>query len=269
MIQQFNVFIVGKYYSKSELGLFNRGNRFPDLIVNILQSVLLKMTLPLFAKLQDHPNELFETIKKTNKAVAFISFPLLILLLIKAEDLTIFLFTEKWRGSIIFLQLFCIVKILEPFISIHREVILAQGLSKLLFRLFIILSFFEIGLIFLAVKFGIIYLVAATFISRIAQYVTYTVINSKRMGKSWLKELGWYVPYIMITGIMAIAVILSQYIIGLSHLHLSLFIKLSLQLSLGISVYLFLAYRLKIEETSLVESVIRMVSQKLKRQPTS
>jgi O-antigen/teichoic acid export membrane protein len=265
MIQQFNVFIVGKFYTKSELGLFNRGNRFPDLIVGIIQSVVLKMTLPLFAKLQDQPVELLETVKKTNKAVAFISFPLLVLLLIKSEDITIFLFTEKWRGSIIFLQLFCVVKLLEPFISIHRELILAQGLSKLLLKLFIILSISEICLILFVVKYGIIYLVLATFLSRVGQYLTYTIINSKRLGNLWVKELKWYTPYIVITAIMAVVVLLSGYAISLSGIHISLFLRLSIQLTLGLLAYSISAWKFRIEEIELVKSVVNLISEKIKR----
>jgi teichuronic acid exporter len=265
MIQQFNVFIVGRFYNKTELGLFNRGNRFPDLVVSIIQSVVLKMTLPLFAKLQDQPVELLETVKKTNKVVAFISFPLLILLLIKADDITILLFTEKWRGSIIFLQLFCVVKLLEPFISIHRELILAQGLSKLLLKLFTILSILEMGLIFLVIKYGIIYLVLATFVSRVGQYITYTVINSKRLGNIWTQELKWYTPYIIITALMSAVVFFSEYAMSFFGLHPFLIIKLPLQLMLGLLVYTFFAFKFKIEEISLVKSVIGIVAQKIKR----
>ena len=264
MIQQFNVFIVGRFYSKTELGLFNRGNKFPDLVVSILQSVVLKISLPLFAKLQDQPVQLLEAVKKTNKIVAFISFPLLMLLLIKAEDITILLFTEKWRGSIIFLQLFCVVKLLEPFISIHRELILAQGLSKLLLKIFTILSVVEMALIFLVIKYGIIYLVVTTFISRVGQYLTYTIINSKRLGTLWTKELGWYKPYIVITLLMSIIVLISEYSISYFGIDISLFLKLSLQLALGVVAYVYLAYKFKIDEVLLVNSVIKIIVKKIK-----
>ena len=268
MIQQFNTFIVGRYYTKENLGLFNRGNKFPDLVVSILQSVVLKMSLPIFAKLQDQPVQLLDAVKKTNKIVAFVSFPLLILLLIKAEDVTILLFTEKWRGSIIFLQLFCVVKLIEPFISIHRELILAQGLAKLLFKIFIILSVVEMSLIFLVIRYGIIYLVAATFVSRVGQYLTYTVINSKRLGNVWTKELGWYKPYVMLTIFMAIIVILSEYMIIYSGINIPLIFKLPLQLALGLITYIFLAFKFKVDEISLINTVISMATQKFKKTNT-
>ncbi len=263
IIQQFNVFIVGKYYNKTELGLFNRGSKFPDLVIYVIQSVVLKMSLPLFSKLQDQPDALLSIVKKTNKIVAFISFPLLMLLFLKAEDITILLFTEKWRGSIIFLQLFCIVKLLEPFISIHRELILAQGHSKLLLKLFTVLSLMEIILVLAVVKYGILYLVLATFISRITQYLTYTYINSKRLKYVWRNELLMYKTYIIITILMCLVVLTSNYCISYFGLSLSLFWKLLLQMFLGGLSYCYFAYQFKVEEISLFLTVNNIFSKKM------
>lgn len=261
MIQQFNVFIVGRFYSKTELGLFNRGNRFPELVIGILQNVVLKMTLPIFAKIQDDTSHLLEVVKKTNKIVAFVSLPLLMLLFIKAEDITIFLFTEKWRGSIIFLQLFCIVRIFEPFITIHRELLLSQGLSALLLKIFTITSLFEISLILWLIHYGILYLVLATFISRVITYLTYTIINSKRLGIQWTQELGWFPPYILLTAGMGLIVLMLQYVM-LHFTDTTLFWRIFMQLTIGIFSYGFLAYIFKVSEISYLNSFLKIASKK-------
>ena len=263
IIQQFNVFIVGKFYSKTELGLFNRGNRFPELVISILQNVVLKMTLPIFAKIQHDASHLLEVVKKTNKIVIFVSLPLLMLLFIKAEDITIFLFTEKWRGSIIFLQLFCIVRIFEPFITIHRELLLSQGLSRLLLKIFTITSLFEVALIFWLIHYGILYLVLATFVSRVATYLTYTIINSKRLGIRWTKELGWYLPYILMTACMGLIVVALQYTM-VHFTDITLFWRLFLQLILGILSYAYFAYKFKISEVSYVDSLVKVATKKIR-----
>ncbi|MGC4100575.1 lipopolysaccharide biosynthesis protein [Ferruginibacter sp.] len=263
--QQFNNFIVGKYYTKEQLGLFNRGNKFPDLIVSVIQSVVLKMTLPLFAKLQDEPERLREAVKKTDKVIAFVSFPLLILLLVKAEDVTIFLFTEKWRGSIIFLQLFCVVKLFEPFITVQRELLLSQGKAKLLLKIFVVTSLAEMALIFAVIRFDIIYVVLASLISRAGQYLTYLILASKRLNANWLDEMKWLRPYIFITAVMSGVVLLADYALHLSGIHIPLFVKLAVELGLGVASYAFLAYKFKIDEVSLVNAAIEMVLKKFKK----
>ena len=262
--QQFNNFIVGKFYTKAQLGLFNRGNKFPDLIVSVIQSVVLKMSLPLFAKLQDEPVRLREAVKKTDKVIAFVSFPLLILLLVKAEDITIFLFTEKWRGSIIFLQLFCVVKLFEPFITVQRELLLSQGKARLLLKIFVVTSSIEMALIFAVIKFDIIYVVLASLISRAGQYLTYLIISSKRLNANWVDEIKWLKPYILITAVMAGTVLLADYGLHLAGISVPLFLKLGVELLLGVVAYAYLAFKFKIDEVSLVNAAWAMVAKKIK-----
>ncbi|MGG9964365.1 lipopolysaccharide biosynthesis protein [Ferruginibacter sp. SUN106] len=263
--QQFNNFIVGKFYTKAQLGLFNRGNKFPELIVNIIQSVVLKMSLPLFAKLQDEPARLRDAVKKTDKIIAFVSFPLLILLLVKAEDVTIFLFTEKWRGSIIFLQLFCVVKLFEPFITVQRELLLSQGKAKLLLKIFVATSLIEMALIFAVIKFDILYVVFASLISRAGQYLTYLVIGSKRLEVNWFDEIKWLKPYILITAIMSGVVLATDYALHFSGISIPLFLKLGFELMLGVASYAWLAFKFKIDEVSLVNAAWMMVVKKIKK----
>lgn len=270
IIHQFNVFIVGKFYSKTELGLFNRGSRFPELIVSSVQNVVLKMTLPIFSKLQSEKEQLLHTVKKTTKIISFVSFPLLFILLIKAEDVTIFLFTEKWRGSIIFLQLFCLIKIFEPFITVHRELLLAQGHSRLLLKVFTVTSLVEIAVILWVIRYGILYLVLATFLSRAGQYLTYITINARRLGSGWSRELSWHLPYLFLTGAMIFFVLAAQY--GMSHsgIDFSLFWKLMIQIPLGLFIYGFFAYKFKIGEIDFIRSVGQTVLEKVNlRKPTS
>ncbi|MBS1509690.1 MAG: lipopolysaccharide biosynthesis protein [Bacteroidetes bacterium] len=262
--QQFNNFVVGKYYTKAQLGLFNRGNKFPDLFVGVIQSVVMKMSLPLFAKLQDDPERLREVVKKTDKVIAFVSFPLLILLLVKAEDITIFLFTEKWRGSIIFLQLFCVVKLFEPFITVQRELLLSQGKAKLLLKIFVITSLIEMALIFAVIRFDIIYVVWASLASRIMQYLTYLITGSRRLKANWIDEIKWLQPYILVTALMSGIVILADYGLHWGNIHLPLFIQLGAELALGIGAYAWLSFMFKINEVSLVTAAWQMVAKKFK-----
>lgn len=269
IIHQFNVFIVGKFYSKTELGLFNRGNRFPELIVSSVQNVVLKMTLPIFSKLQSEKEQLLHTVKKTTKIISFVSFPLLFILLIKAEDVTIFLFTEKWRGSIIFLQLFCLIKIFEPFITVHRELLLAQGHSRLLLKVFTVTSLVEMAVILWVIRYGILYLVLATFLSRAGQYLIYMAINARRLGSGWSQELSWHLPYLFLTGAMSFIVLAAQYGMSYSGIDFSLFWKLMIQIPLGLFVYGFFAYKFKIGEVDFIRSVGRTVLEKVKLRKTT
>jgi O-antigen/teichoic acid export membrane protein len=185
------------------------------------------------------------------------------LLLVKAEDITILLFTEKWRGSIIFLQVFCVVKLFEPFITVQRELLLSQGKAKLLLKIFIITSVLEMGLILFVIKFGILYVVLATFIGRLIQYITYITINAKSFGANWFEEIKWFKPYILNTAFMVAGVLIIEYSFYYMDISLPLFLKLCVELLAGIGLYAFIALKLKLDEMALITAAWQMAVKKI------
>jgi teichuronic acid exporter len=256
--QQFNNFVIGKYFNKTELGLFTRGVRFPELVINTIQNVVMKMSLPLFSKLQDQQQRLADTVSKVNRLITFICFPILTLLLIKAEDITIFLFTEKWRGSIIFLQLFCLIKLFEPYISVQRELLLSKGKARLLLKIFFFTSILEMVLIVLAARLGIAYIALSMFISRLFQYIIYYFIFSRDNKISLSGKIRESVPYYLITLLMAAVVIIMDFILTNTGVNLSLFFRISSELIIGILSYSILSYIFKIEEVELFQYALKM-----------
>ncbi len=260
-IQQFNTFIVGKYYSKTDLGLFNRGSRFPDLITNIIESVILKMSFPLFAKLQDENDQLIRVLQKTVKLAAFISFPLLAILFIDAKDITLVLFTQKWLGSVIFLEAFCLVKLLHPFVAIYREVILAKGKAHLLTRILVITTTIEISLVLLLIRFGIFYVILASLASITAQYIIYTFFVTRILPLRWYAGLNWLIPYFLN------ALLLVLITLGLDSLMLDisgyLVLKLFIKITAGLLSYLTIAYLFKFDEFAYFKLILQTVKRKL------
>lgn len=261
-IQQFNNLIVGKFYSREQLGLFNRGSKLPELALGILQSVVVKMSFPLFSKLQDDNLQLKNALRKTIRLVGFVAVPLLVLLFLNAEDLTILLFTEKWRGSVIFLECFCIIKFFEPFISIQRELILARGKSRLLLWLFIITSAFEIILAVFIVRYGIMYIVLATFLSRLVQYFVYTTTVAKDVQIAWYSQLQWILPYLLNAAVVFGVVKGFDYIPGMSFINDSLLVRIAFKTGLGIGIYYLIAYKFKFSEVELIKNVANMFLKK-------
>jgi teichuronic acid exporter len=267
-LQQFNNFVVGKFYSKAELGLFNRGGRFPEIAVSVLQGAILNISLPVFSKLQHQKEELQKAMERTIKVVAFVTFPMMILMMVKAEDITIVLLTEKWRASIIFFQLFCIANIFEPLISIHRELILAQGKSKQLLVIFTFVSIAEVTLILSLNQFGIVYIIVAAIISKTVQYICYTFINARSMAIPAITQLRWLSSYLLLTAVMAallwvtdLALVKYVFTNGASAA------KMIIELVFGALFYLAAAYYFKFKEALLIKPVYSMVMQKIAGKP--
>jgi O-antigen/teichoic acid export membrane protein len=264
-MMQFNSFIIGKLFPKSDLGLFNRGGRLPDFIISLIQSIILKMAFPFFVKVQDHREQFEQIVKKTVRATAFISLPLLALLLVNAHDITIVLFTAKWSGSIIFLELFCLSAIFDPFVSIYRELILAKGKARLFLHVYITTSLAEIIAVLLLAHYGILYIVWATIVGKAVQYFTCMGVAAHHTGIPWQRQLKWLGPYILLSVITGVIIKTLDYPLQVSGL--STLVILLFKLGIGTSVYLLMAWLAKLEELSFIRNLYDLFGKKILMAP--
>jgi O-antigen/teichoic acid export membrane protein len=263
MMLQFNNFIIGRMYKDSDLGLYNRGGRLPDFLIGVIQAVILKLAFPLFAKVQDEQEQLEHLVRKTTQAVAFISFPLLALMVVNARDITFVLLTGKWSGSIIFMELFCLITLFEPFVAIFRELILVKGKSRLLLYIFIITSAFEIALVLLLAHLGIVYIVLASITGKATQYIIYLSYTSRQFRLNWKDQLTWIKPYFFIALVMAASV--KALDLALPYAGLPLVIALGIKLVAGGLIYCFLAWLGRVNELSFLKTFYQMVGKKMQQ----
>jgi teichuronic acid exporter len=261
LMQQFNNFIVGRFYSGADLGYYNRGGRLPDLVVALLQSIVLKLSFPLFSKVRDEKDQLEEVLRRTTQLVAFIAFPMLTLMLVNAHDITLVLFTAKWLPSVIFLELIVFIDLLEPFVAVYRELIMAKGHAKLMMRIFLLTSAGEIALVLWLVHYGVMYVVIASIISKTAQYFIYLGYSSKTTGIPWKHDLKWIAPYILIAAITGVAVKgLDLLLVPMAMSHVA---ALAIKLTAGGILYLVLAWTFRLHELEMARNLYRKFNRRV------
>jgi len=260
LMLQFNNFIVGKFYSGTDLGYYNRGGRLPDLVVALLQSIVLKLAFPLFSKVRDEKDQLEEVLRRTTQLVAFICFPLLALMFVNAFDITLVLFTAKWTPSVIFMELVIFIDLLEPFVVIYRELIMAKGHAKLMMRIFLLTSAGEIALVLFLVHYGVMYVVIASIISKTVQYLVYLGFSSRISGISWKRDLTWIAPYLLAAGIMGVLVKGLDYLLaGTNMSHIA---ALTIKLAAGSAIYALFCWTFRLREVEMLRNLYRKFSQR-------
>jgi len=127
-------FVIAKVYTPVQLGYYTRSNAMKQIPVETLANALSKVTFPLFSKLQDDTQKLRNAYVKITQQVFYVIAPLYILLIILAEPLFRFLFTEKWLPAVPYFQLLCIAGMIQPFNYYNVNVLNAKGKASLLFR---------------------------------------------------------------------------------------------------------------------------------------
>ena len=121
--------LIGKFYSPKDLGFYTKGHSTAQLPVNTLFNVLASVTYPIMSKIQDDDERLLRVYKKYIKMSSLVIFFAMVFLAAIARPLVIFLYSNKWEPSIIYLQLICFCSMFAHIGTININLMLVKGRS--------------------------------------------------------------------------------------------------------------------------------------------
>nr|WP_262912762.1 lipopolysaccharide biosynthesis protein [Membranihabitans marinus] len=179
--------MIGKMYLASVLGLYNRAYAMQNFLPSLLVSSTNKIIFPLFSKMQSDDEFLKQNYKKLLSMVYLILTPALVFVYIMAENLFVFLLTDKWLAAVPYFQLLCVVGLLQPLQAYNMTLLKVFGRSDLYLRLevikkillvlglLIIFPYGIYGLLYFQIGYGVIELYLNAFYSR--RFIKYALFQ--------------------------------------------------------------------------------------------
>lgn len=199
--------VIGKAFSPASVGYFNHAETMRLFPVNQISSVLGKVTYPLFSNISND-KDLKTAYAMTMKLILLITTPVMLSLILVAEEGFRFVFGEKWLPSVWYFQVLALASIIRPISTYNLNVLMVKGRSDLFLKLEIIKK--VIGILFLIIgfRFGIEGLVISlTTYSFISCFIN-MYISGKFISFPILQQL-YDTKHFYITGIMIFIVMLT------------------------------------------------------------
>ena len=130
------------------------------------------MTFPLFAKIGNDDERLRHSYRELQMLVMFVIAPLVGIMIVTAEPLIRFLYTDKWLPAVPYFKILCIAGLLYPIHAYNLNILQIKGRSDLFLRLEVIKKIIIVVVIAVCLNFGIIALVwGQVFISILSLFV--------------------------------------------------------------------------------------------------
>lgn len=178
--------LIGRIYNPALMGYYSKAHSTEKLASTTISQVVSQVTYPLYAELQDSKERIISAVKRITSSIAFLSFPLLFLLILLAEPLFILLYSDKWIDSIPYFQMLCLAGLAICLQSANSQTIAAIGKSQVMFKwglikqlvgvIFVVVGLFVWGikgmLIGMVMKSWLIYIVNAALVHK---YIGYTI----------------------------------------------------------------------------------------------
>ena len=125
--------LIGKVYNSSTLGYYTKAKQTEEYASTFISSVLDQVSFPVLSEAQDSCQRMTSILKKFISTSAYITFPLMMLLIVLAKPIVIILYSERWLPCVPYFQILCLAGIASCLQNINYFAVAAIGKSKQLF----------------------------------------------------------------------------------------------------------------------------------------
>lgn len=244
--------VIGRIYSPVTVGYYTRANSLMMLPVGNISIALNKVVFPLFAKVQDDIIALRTAYKKIMLIVLFIVTPVIVLMALLAEQLVVFLFTEKWIKIVPIFQIICFSGILYPLHLYNLLILQVKGRSDLFLRLEIIKKLILVVIIAVSIFYGFKALLLGYVLASIIALFINTHYAGSIINYTMKQQLFDIFPIFIFSILMGIIV----FFVNNSLEDFNNITRLIISSSFGIIIYVFLAYKFKFQTINDIKNLI-------------
>lgn len=126
--------LIGRFYNPATMGYYSKAKSTEELASTSISSIMDQVTYPLYSEYQNDRNLLINVIKRITLMIAYITFPMMFLLILLAKPVFVLLYSERWLYSVPYFQVLCLAGIAICLQGANYNAIAALGKSKIMFR---------------------------------------------------------------------------------------------------------------------------------------
>jgi O-antigen/teichoic acid export membrane protein len=188
--QRITGLLVGRWYNSATMGYYTKASAFSKSATLSIAGVMISTTYPLYASVQDDRERLINMVKRITSTLAYLTIPMLCVLILIAKPLIVFLYSDRWLPSAPYFQILCIGGMAGCLQSVNQQTIAAIGKSKVFFTWTIVKEIVGIASQFLGlIVWGIWGLLVGKVFASWFSYIVNISLVSKHVGYKNYQQL--------------------------------------------------------------------------------
>ena len=253
--------LIGRVYNPATMGYYSKAKSTEGLASNGISQVVSTVTYQLYAEVQDDLKTLINFLKRITTSIAYVTFPLIISLMILAKPLFIILYSERWLPSVPYFQILAFAGFAICLQAVNLQAIAAIGKSKAMFSWTMVKRILGIALIVGGLAaFGMNGLLGGMVLSAWINFLINSWLVSKHIGYKMSQQIKDLLPIFL----SALVAVIPAFIV-MKLMNVNLYIDSFLGFFVFIAIYLTISIVLKLEAYSYCKSIIPIFLKKIKR----
>jgi len=123
--------ILGRIAGGAQTGIYSMAGTIATLPTSHITSLIIQVASPLFSKLQEDIKSLNNALMKLSAGISLISFPVLVGMMLTADELVPILLGEQWLAVIIPLKLLCIRGLFKSIDPLLTQALISIGKANI------------------------------------------------------------------------------------------------------------------------------------------
>ena len=198
--QKIQGLLIGKVYSPATMGYYSKAESTEKLASHSISGVMTQVTYPLYAEVQDNKAALSSMIKRLTMTLAYITFPLMFILLLCAKPIFVLLYSERWINSVPYFQVLCFAGLAGCLQAVNLQAISAIGKSKTMFIWTLVKRTIGIGAVVLGLYvWGMKGLLVGVVVNYWFSYFVNIGLVSKYVGYKFWRQLRDLLPVALVS----------------------------------------------------------------------
>lgn len=209
--------IIGRKFSATQMGFYTQAKKLDDVGSTTLPNIIVQVIFPVYSQFQNDKQKLQEMLSISVRVISYFIFPLMLSLILVAEQLIAFLYGERWLSSVPFFQVLCVGGIFVCLQNINYYAVAAIGKSKALFGW----SFYKWGvlltLLLVGAHWGMYGMLWGMVISSINIFLVNAALACKYIGYTISRQVRDFMPVLIIGLLIFISIYLLKIYIPYMH----------------------------------------------------
>lgn len=214
--QRITGLLVGRWYDPTTMGYYSKASATSKYATLSVSGVMIQTTYPLYASVQDDKQRLINMVKRITSTLAYITVPMLCLLILIAKPLFVFLYSDRWLFSVPYFQILCVGGMAGCLQAVNQQTVAAIGKSRVFFVWTVIKQSVGIALQVVGlIVWGIWGLLVGKVMSSWFSYFVNITMVSKHVGYKNYQQLKDLSPIFFVSAIAFVASYFGSSLLGL------------------------------------------------------
>lgn len=258
--------LIGRFYSPATMGYYSKAKSTEELASTSISNVMGNVTYPLYAEYQHDIPMLINVIKRITMSIAYITFPMMALLILLAKPIFVLLYSDRWLDSVPYFQILCLAGIAICLQGVNFQAIAAVGKSKAMFSWTLVKRAIGLALIIGGLAaFGIKGLLVGMVIQSWLIYLINVFQVHKYIGYRFFEQMKDLLPILILTIVSWVVAYCLAFVLPNFHMYVLGIVRLMV----FSVIYLGFSVLFKMESFKYVKDNIPLIFAKIKKKKTA